>query len=68
MKTALRRRILSKYDTLGEFASEMGVSKQTMTNWVTGGRIPMKRIVQMSEKLGVGKDEIGEVFFGNEAL
>lgn len=61
--TALRRKILSRYDSLCEFADEMGVTRATMSLWVNGGTIPTSRIKQMSEKLGIGNDEIGEVFF-----
>lgn len=62
-KTALRRKILSKYDTLSDFADDMGVTRATMSLWVNGGTIPTSRIKQMSQKLGIGNDEIGEVFF-----
>lgn len=65
-RTALRRRILSKYDTLGDFAEDMGVTRATITIWVNDGKIPAKRIKEMSEKLGIGKDEIWEVFFQKE--
>lgn len=41
----------------------MGVTRATMSLWVNGGTIPTSRIKQMSEKLGIGNDEIGEVFF-----
>ena len=65
-RTALRRRILSKYDTLGDFAEDMGVTRATITIWVNDGKIPAKRIKEMSEKLEIGKDEIWEVFFQKE--
>ncbi len=65
-KRVLRRRILAKYDTLGAFASEIGVTRATLANWVNEGSIPTNRIKQMAELLEVSQEQIGEVFFPKE--
>ena len=62
-KSVLRRRILAKYDTLGDFAKEIGVTRATMATWLNGGTIPTSRIAQISELLGIQQEDIGEVFF-----
>ena len=62
-RRALRRKILSKYDTIADFAKDMGVSRQTITNWLSGGTITSSRMAEIKNKLGVGDEEIGKVFF-----
>ena len=62
-KSVLRRKILAQYDTLGDFAADIGVTRATLANWLNNGEIPSARIKQMSEMLGVTQEEVGEVFF-----
>lgn len=62
-KSVLRRKILARYDTLGEFAEEIGVTRATMASWMNDGNIPMNRITQISELLDIKQEEVGEVFF-----
>ena len=62
-KRLLRRKILSRYDTLGDFAQVIGVTNTTLASWVNGGNIPATRITQIAEMLDISQAEIGEVFF-----
>ena len=59
----LRRRILSKYDTLGMFAEDMGISRQSVSNIVSGRTYPRKKTMdRMRKKLGISDDEVGTLF------
>ena len=59
----LRRRILSKYDTLGMFAEDLGISRQSVSNIVSGHTYPRaKTMAKMREKLDIRDDEVGTLF------
>lgn len=60
----LRRKILGRYDTLGEFAKEMGVSPAHLSTVLSGDNDPTFGAVRMMcEKLGAARGEIGDLFF-----
>ena len=60
----LRRRILSKYDTLGAFADDMGISRQALSNIVSGRSMPSASTMDlMRRKLGISDDELGTLFY-----
>lgn len=59
-ETTLRRLILSKYDYLHEFASELDVHPAVITRWCKGEAIPKKRLQKVSELLGFSQTYIRE--------
>lgn len=59
----LRRRILSKYDTLCACADDIGISRQALSNIVSGRSYPRKKTMdRMRKKLGISDDEVGTLF------
>lgn len=62
-RTALRRRILSKYDTIGKFADDIGVSRQTVSNIIAGRYNPSSKTLDlMRKRLGISDDEVSVLF------
>ena len=60
----LRRRILSKYDTLGACAEDIGISRQALSNIVSGRSYPSAKTMEtMRRKLGISDDEVGTLFY-----
>lgn len=60
----LRRRILSKYDTLGACAEDMGISRQALSNILSGRSMPSASTMDlMRRKLGISDDELGTLFY-----
>ena len=60
----LRRRILSKYDTLGACAEDMGISRQALSNIVSGRSMPSASTMDLlRKKLGISDDELGTLFY-----
>jgi len=59
----LRRRILAKYDTLGDFAKDIGISQQALSNILSGKSLPSAKTMEsMRRKLGISDDEVGTLF------
>lgn len=62
-RSLLRRRILSKYDSITEFADDIGVSRQTVSNIIAGRYNPSSKTMEsMRRKLGISDDEVGTLF------
>lgn len=60
----LKGRIVEKYNTQGDFARTIGLSKNSMSKKMTGKvGFTSAEIILWSELLGICKDEIGEFFF-----
>lgn len=59
----LHSRIIEVYDTCGEFASDLGVTRVTLSSWINGHTFPYNRIPQICKLLKIKPEEIGEVFF-----
>lgn len=60
----LRRRILSKYDTLGACADDIGISRQALSNIVSGRSYPSQKTMElMRSKLDISDDEVGTLFY-----
>ncbi len=60
----LRRRILSKYDTLGACAEDIGISRQALSNIVSGRSMPSASTMDLlRKKLGISDDELGTLFY-----
>lgn len=60
----LRRRILSKYDTLAACADDIGISRQALSNIVSGRSYPSAKTMEiMRRKLGISDDELGPLFY-----
>lgn len=60
----LRRRILSKYDTLGACAEDMGISRQALSNIVSGRSYPSKKTMDiMRTKLEISDEEAWTLFY-----
>lgn len=60
----LKGRIVEKYDTMRNFAKELGISRQALSMKMTGKRqFSMDEIRHYSDLLEIPKDEIGTFFF-----
>lgn len=60
----LRGRIVERYGTLGNFAEELGVSKNSVSKKMNcKTEFSQADIIQWSLLLNVQKDEYGEYFF-----
>lgn len=60
----LRRKILGRYDTLGEFAREIGVSQAHLSTVLSGDNDPtFDGVRTFCEKLDATRGEIGDLFF-----
>ena len=63
-RDALRRKILSKYNTLGEWCKEIGANQSALSAIVTGkSNLAYKDVVMYCEKLGIKRAEIGDLFY-----
>ena len=63
-RTKLRRRILSKYDTIRDFATEVGISYPQLSTMLTGNSdTTFAQARKMCEVLEIRQGEIGELFF-----
>lgn len=63
-RDALRRRILSKYNTLGEWCNEIGATRSGLSRIMTGkSHLPYTDVVIYCEKLGIQRHEIGDLFY-----
>ena len=62
-RSLLRRRILSKYDSITEFADDIGVSRQTVSNIIAGRYNPSSKTLDlMRKRLGISDDEVNVLF------
>ena len=63
-RDALRRRILSKYNTLGEWSREVGSCQSSLSDILTGkSNLAYPGVVMYCEKLGIKRSEIGDLFY-----
>lgn len=63
-RNKLRGRIVEKYGTNGQFAKEIGVSVQTVSNVVSGRSTPTgKKMPIWCAALEIRSDEVGIFFY-----
>lgn len=63
-KDKLRRRILGQYDSLGDFAKDMGISASGLSKILSGDSTLLHdSVVRWCYKLNVQPSEIGELFY-----
>lgn len=63
-RRTLRRRILSQYDSLGQFAKVVGMEPTTLSSHLRGDRqMRTQTILKFASALGITQDEIGKYFF-----
>ena len=63
-RDALRRKILSKYNTLGEWCMEIGAKRSSLSAIMTGkSNLPHNDVVMYCERLGIKRSEIGDLFY-----
>lgn len=63
-RDALRRRILGQYNTLGDWCEEVGCKRQTVSAIVTGkSNLTYSDVLIYCEKLGIKRNEIGDLFY-----
>ena len=63
-RNALRRRILSKYNRLDDFAAACGVSNITISNIVSGRSFPREELTKtIITLLDIQQEEVGGLFF-----
>lgn len=62
--TALRRLILSQYDTLYQFADSIGVTREALSNWITGKhQMQGQTVRRFTEALHIRQEDIGRYFY-----
>ena len=60
----LRRRILARYKTLGDWSKETGVTQSSVSQIVMGkSNLPHDGVVMYCDKLGIKRGEIGDLFY-----
>ena len=63
-RDALRRKILSKYNSLGDWCNEIGANRSALSAIVTGkSNLAYPDVVMYCEKLGIKRSEIGDLFY-----
>ena len=63
----LRRRILARYGSLGEFAEDAGISRQALSGILAGRNYPSNKTMEsMRALLEIRDEEIGALLYERE--
>lgn len=67
MLDVLRKKIRGKYTTIAEFATELGISSQEMSNKLNGkSSFTVEQIYKCVNLLGLTEKELKNIFFSKQ--
>ena len=65
--TALRDAVERSPATWSSLAERLGVTRQTVSGWVSKGRIPPRQLADLAKELGLGAGEVRRIMAREEA-